>query len=73
MFTSKGCATCHTLAAADATGTVGPNLDEKKPDETLIVDRVVNGKGAMPPYKSQLTDQQIADLVAFVHESTQQS
>lgn len=73
VFTSKGCATCHTLAAADATGTVGPNLDEKKPDETLIVDRVVNGKGAMPPYKSQLTDQQIADLVAFVHESTQQS
>jgi mono/diheme cytochrome c family protein len=26
-FTSAGCAGCHTLAAAGATGTVGPNLD----------------------------------------------
>ena len=28
MFTGPaGCAACHTLAAAGATGTVGPNLD----------------------------------------------
>jgi cytochrome c oxidase subunit 2 len=27
VFTSAGCAGCHTLAAAGATGTVGPNLD----------------------------------------------
>jgi mono/diheme cytochrome c family protein len=24
-----GCATCHTLAAAGATGAVGPNLDQR--------------------------------------------
>ena len=27
IFTSAGCVGCHTLAAAGATGTVGPNLD----------------------------------------------
>ena len=26
------CATCHTLSAAGASGTVGPNLDDVKPD-----------------------------------------
>ena len=64
---------CHTLAAAGSTGTVGPNLDEKKPSQALIADRVVNGKNAMPPFKSQLTDKQIADLVAYVYESTHSS
>ena len=32
VFTSN-CATCHTLADAGATGSVGPNLDDLKPDE----------------------------------------
>jgi mono/diheme cytochrome c family protein len=70
VFVSS-CGVCHVLKAADATGAVGPNLDEKKPDETLTIDRVVNGKGTMPAFKGQLTDQQIADVVAFVHVSTQ--
>ena len=73
LFASKGCGVCHTLAAAGSTGTVGPNLDEKKPSQALIADRVVNGKNAMPPFKSQLTDKQIADLVAYVYESTHSS
>jgi mono/diheme cytochrome c family protein len=29
VFQNNGCASCHTLAAAGATGTVGPNLDER--------------------------------------------
>jgi mono/diheme cytochrome c family protein len=28
IFTAAGCAGCHTLAKANATGTTGPNLDE---------------------------------------------
>jgi cytochrome c oxidase subunit 2 len=28
VFTANGCASCHTLTAAGATGTVGPNLDQ---------------------------------------------
>jgi cytochrome c oxidase subunit II len=29
VFTSAGCSSCHTLAAAGATGTVGPDLDTR--------------------------------------------
>ena len=31
VFTSAGCTGCHTLADANAHGTVGPNLDQVKP------------------------------------------
>jgi mono/diheme cytochrome c family protein len=70
VFTSAGCAACHTLSDAGATGNVGPNLDQVKPDAARIHDRVVNGKGAMPPFGSQLTSQQIADVVAYVAQAT---
>ena len=33
VFASAGCGGCHTLKAAGATGTVGPNLDALKPSE----------------------------------------
>ena len=66
IFSSAGCSSCHTLADAGATGTVGPNLDDAKPDYRLATARVTNGKGAMPSFKGQLTDQQIADVAAYV-------
>lgn len=70
MFLSAGCAACHTLNAAGASGTVGPNLDQAKPSRALVIDRVTHGKGAMPPFKSQLSQQQIEDVAAFVASST---
>jgi cytochrome c551 len=72
IFTSGGCISCHTLAAAHATGTVGPNLDTvtPKPDYRLVAARVTLGKGVMPAFKGQLTDQQIADVAAFIVKST---
>jgi mono/diheme cytochrome c family protein len=66
IFTSAGCSGCHTLADANATGNVGPNLDEAKPDMELVVERVTNGAGAMPSFKGQLDDQQIQDVAAYV-------
>ena len=66
VFESAGCASCHTLADAGATGTVGPNLDEAKPPTTLVVDRVTNGQGAMPSFKGQLSETQIQDVAAYV-------
>jgi mono/diheme cytochrome c family protein len=65
VFTTN-CGGCHTLADAGTTGTVGPNLDDTQPDAALVVDRVTNGKSPMPPFKGVLTDQQIADVVAYV-------
>ena len=66
VFTSAGCVGCHTLADAGATGTVGPNLDKAKPSADLVVARVTAGKGPMPPFKGQLSAQQIADVAAYV-------
>ncbi len=67
VFTgSAGCTGCHTLADAGSTGTVGPNLDDSKPSADLVVDRVTNGRGAMPPFQGTLTEQQIADVAAYV-------
>jgi mono/diheme cytochrome c family protein len=70
VFASAGCASCHTLEAAGASGTVGPNLDEAKPDHDLVVERVTNGMGAMPSFEDQLSEQQIQDVAAYVVEST---
>ena len=70
VFASAGCSGCHTLKAANATGTVGPNLDEKKPTLSRIVDRVTNGKAPMPAFGGSLSPKQIADVAAFVYQST---
>ena len=70
VFAENGCGDCHTLEAADASGTVGPNLDESQPDAALVEERVRDGAGAMPAFEGRLTDQQIADVTAYVVEST---
>jgi mono/diheme cytochrome c family protein len=66
VFASAGCGGCHTLADAGSSGNVGPNLDEAKPPSDLVVTRVTNGKGVMPPFKGQLTEQEIKDVAAYV-------
>ena len=74
VFASSGCGSCHTLAAAKATGTVGPNLDSLKPDYRAVTAQVTNGGapngGTMPSFKSSLSAQQIADVAAYVVKST---
>ncbi len=70
VFASAGCAGCHTLKDAAATGNVGPNLDNAKPTFELVVTRASLGKGVMPAFSKakggQLEDQQIADVAQYV-------
>ena len=63
---SAGCGSCHTFADAGTSGTIGPNLDEAQPTFELAVDRVTNGQGAMPSFSGTLTEQEIADVAAYV-------
>jgi mono/diheme cytochrome c family protein len=78
VFTDTGCGSCHTFKAANASGTVGPNLDDVlagKPAD-FIHESIVNPNGEiaqgyqpniMPQnYGQQLSDQQLADLIAFL-------
>jgi mono/diheme cytochrome c family protein len=66
VFAKFGCASCHTLKDAGATGTVGPNLDEAKPSKDLVVERVTNGKAPMPSFKGQLTGEEIQAVAEYV-------
>ena len=79
LFASNGCGSCHTFAAAGASGAVGPNLDEVLQDKDAafvhqsIVDpnaEIAEGyqPGIMPSF-DQLSDKQVDDLVAFLTKS----
>ena len=65
VFTAN-CGSCHTLAEAGTSGTVGPNLDQLSLDVAAVVQQVTNGGGGMPPFGGQLSEQEIQDVAAFV-------
>lgn len=63
------CAGCHTLAAAGASGTTGPNLDAIKPDAAVTLAAIKNGgsgAGAMP--KNLVTGKEADQVAEFVAE-----
>jgi mono/diheme cytochrome c family protein len=66
VYASAGCGGCHTFSAAGSTGTVGPNLDEASIDFDAAVQQIENGGGGMPPFGDRLSDQEIADVAAFI-------
>ena len=82
VFASNGCGGCHTLAAAESGGTVGPNLDEVLPGQTAkmveesIADpnaKIAKGYPAnvMPANFAQtLTSKELEDLVQYLLQST---
>jgi mono/diheme cytochrome c family protein len=82
IFSEQGCGSCHSLQAAGAVGTIGPNLDEALADkdtafiETSIVDpsaQVEQGfqDGIMPSdFGDILTPDDLANLVAYLSQST---
>jgi mono/diheme cytochrome c family protein len=81
LFVDQGCGGCHTLAAADSTGTTGPDLDGALKGEseafirTSIVDpNKVIAKGyppnVMPQTFGDLPPEEIDALVAYLVQST---
>jgi mono/diheme cytochrome c family protein len=80
VFANNGCGSCHTLAAAQSAGTLGPNLDDVIPGlskaeiHEAIVDpgaKVEAGyPNAMPAdYASKITPQQLNQLIEFLQTS----
>lgn len=68
LFTGEAappCMLCHTLADAEAAGTIGPNLDELKPTESQVRAAVTRGVGVMPAYED-LSEEQVEALAAYV-------
>jgi mono/diheme cytochrome c family protein len=71
----SNCGSCHTLAAAKTTGSIGPNLDALAPNYQVVTAQVTLGPkgpltGSMPSFSKTLSTQQIADVAAYVVDST---
>ena len=69
IFKGAGCAGCHTLAAAGATGTTGPNLDQLKPSTAIVAHQVMVGGGLMPAFQGKLSPAQIQAVAKYVSSS----
>ncbi|HMU26128.1 MAG TPA: c-type cytochrome [Solirubrobacterales bacterium] len=80
IYANNGCGSCHTLAAAQSAGTLGPNLDEVLPKMSkaeiheAIVNpgaKVENGyPNAMPSdYASKISEEQLNQLIEFLMTS----
>lgn len=83
VFANNGCGACHTLAAAESAGQVGPVLDEVIPgqDAAMVEESIVDPEarisagfdgGIMPAY-ADLTPEDLKLLVDFLIESAGQS
>ncbi len=81
LFESEGCAGCHTLEAAGATGTTGPDLDValEGADTAFIEESIVDPEaeleegfpaGVMPTnYGDVLSPEELEALVQYIAES----
>jgi mono/diheme cytochrome c family protein len=65
---AHNCATCHTLRGASASGRVGPNLDQLRPPQALVLNAILlgraRGNGQMPA--QLLVGQDARDVATFV-------
>ena len=59
------CGGCHTLADADTSGKIGPDLDDVEPNAATVVQAIENGPGQMPDGLLEgPAAQEVADYVA---------
>ncbi|ETF02957.1 sulfite dehydrogenase (cytochrome) subunit SorB [Advenella kashmirensis W13003] len=67
---APACAVCHTLKDSGSTGTIGPDLDELKPDAARIKKVLQEGMGAMPSFADSLDEASIDAIAAYVVHAT---
>jgi mono/diheme cytochrome c family protein len=69
------CANCHTLKAANASGAIGPNLDQLRPPKALVLNAIkdgrANGNGQMAA--ELYTGQDAEDVANFVAKAVGQT
>ena len=70
VFHAYSCSACHALADAGAGGSIGPSLDNPTLTRDFVVGRIANGQGAMPAFKGQLADEDIALLADYIVEAS---
>jgi menaquinol-cytochrome c reductase cytochrome b/c subunit len=65
-FANGPCSTCHTFADAGTAGNVGPSLTANAVDYETALGLITNGKGGMPAFKAQYSEDQISCLAGYV-------
>ncbi len=82
VFANNGCGGCHTLAAANSGGMVGPDLDEVLSGQSaaMIHDSIVDPNAIIAPgypanvmpanYGETLTGEELNDLVQYLVDET---
>ena len=63
------CGSCHTLSDAGTTGAIGPSLDGVGLSAADVETQVRAGGGGMPAFEGQLSDDEIAQVSAYVAEN----
>ena len=71
IFSSMGCGGCHELAAANSSGPIGPNLDERLPShtrESLRAAILSPPPAAMMPqdFGERMSDAELEALIGFL-------
>lgn len=67
LFEDWGCASCHALKDAGASGHIGPAFDGNAAlTKEYTVGRITNGQGAMPSFGGLMTDEEIAVLSDYI-------
>jgi mono/diheme cytochrome c family protein len=69
------CANCHTLKAANAIASIGPNLDELRPPKALVLDAIENGRaqGNGQMAAGLFAGQEAEDVADFVSKAVGQT
>jgi len=68
--TEPTCSICHTMADAEATGEIGPSLDELRPTADQVRTAVISGIGVMPAFSETLTKEEIETVSKYVAQVT---
>ena len=66
VFADAGCGDCHALADAGSNASVGPSLDETTLSAERIERQVRRGGNGMPAFESELSDEEIEAVAAYV-------
>jgi mono/diheme cytochrome c family protein len=66
LYAANGCGGCHVFEPAGSSGSVGPNLDDSGVSFEDAVNQIKNGGGGMPAFGDRLSDEEVADVAAFV-------
>ncbi|HMJ03819.1 MAG TPA: cytochrome c [Conexibacter sp.] len=69
VFASAGCGSCHVLAAADAGGVTGPDLDDLQPSVEEVRSQVIDGGGGMPSFEGDLSTEEIDAVSTYVADN----